>query len=261
VAALAVTAPACNIKENRDDCPCDLSIRSMDVPVRLKMSGIRTDIVGEGGQRVLLDTISSSDFGADDRFHASVPRGKVSVSGVSGAEMYECVRDGLILQVRTGEEADSVFAHVGYVDCHGERAVDTLQMHKQWCGLTLHITGTERWQPYTAVINGNWCGFLTSDLSPIEGDFICEPRSKGVGVFEARIPRQGDDDLTFTITKSESDTVLCSYEIGTIMAEAGYDWSRTDLDDILINIDRATGEISVELTPWYPGKDYGNITI
>lgn len=243
------------------DCPCELTLRSVNVPTRLKTSGIKTDIIGEDGSSLFLDTISEEDFGQQDQFITKVPKGKVCVSGVTGAERYETRSGGTVLSVITGNQADSVFAHIGFVNCRGERAVDTLELHKQWCGLTLVMTGMELLDSCSVTLHGNSNGFCITDLSPREGEFYCAPTVKAKGIYTAMIPRQGDDGLRISFTEVESGEQICEYEIGELMADAGFDWNRTDLDDILINIDRAEGKIEVKILQWYNGTDYGDITI
>ena len=135
-AVLLAGAAACSVREDRLDCPCELTLRSVNVPTRLKTSGIKTDIIGEDGSSLFLDTISEEDFGQQDQFITKVPKGKVCVSGVTGAERYETRSGGTVLSVITGNQADSVFAHIGFVNCRGERAVDTTASASRTC---LHV--------------------------------------------------------------------------------------------------------------------------
>jgi len=262
---LILMAASCSVKEDRIDCPCFLTLDFSEVPDAMKSSGVWVNIVHEDGTCLLQESISKEMYKFPEQYIAEVRKGNVSVSAAYGKIRSRVSSDNRILTLESGQEADSLFAHTRYVDCRGESAIDSVRLHKQWCNMTIRLQGTEFWTSYAFEVDSGWNGINLSDLSAVSGNFECIPRRTSADSYEIRLPRQGDNDMSLLVLDDHGDgtrgDVIYEYPIGQMINSSGYNWYNLDLDDLIITIDYARSEVTVEICPWSSGIDFGDITI
>jgi len=245
-----LTAPSitcCSIKEDRQECPCQLTIILDKVPERImnKTDGLWMNISTEGKGMAMDRPLTGSDYSEPEWFETDVQKGLVSVICSSNKA----------LEVPYGSECDSIFAYSDKVRCYEDIARDTVLLKKQWCTATIVLEEAEASQSYFFEVTGKWTGMSGSGLEPIPGAFYAIPRRLSADTFQIRLPRQGDDTLDMTMNG------LYKYALGKLLAGAGYDWSAPNLDDITIIINYARAEIQVTISPWEDGADLGDLEI
>lgn len=259
---LALVMPSC-VKEDRRECPCYLTEVFERLPegMRKPNSGLWLQVRSQDGAIVKQETVSPADYPAPDWLLVKVPKGYVSVAAANGRAHYRTSEDGRTLMLSSGVEADSLWAHASRVDCRDESAVDTVILHKQWCTLTIKLEGVEVWKPYKFQVTGGWCGMDTGDLSAVAGEFSAYPRRIATDRYEVRIPRQADNNLRLKLYEDGEDEPVYDYPMGQLMYGSGYDWYRRDLDDLMVTVDYARAEVTVNIAPWDRGQEFGEIVI
>jgi len=257
--ALVVTLSSCTrIKEDRSDCPCILTLEFSQVPQRVKDQGIMVYVTDRDGNLVVDQTFTSEDYDkGSESVSVKVPKGDVQIAALGGWSAITSSANSMSVNLPSGNEADSLFLHTRKMACLGETALDRVDVHKQWCTLTLVIEGVSPGFDYDYALSGNWSGLALSDFSPIAGDFLCKARQIDYGILQVRIPRQGDSSLTLglsqTETRGDGSTSNCSIPIGEMVSQTGYDWSKTDLEDLTITIDYSLQSGTFTVVGWTDG--------
>ena len=246
--SLALTLPACSVKEDRDDCPCLLTVDTSQTVEGSTMLNITHASLGTVAREELPDGTSS--------FSTEVPRGSVYVSAFSNPDDWVFSTDGMTISLPEGTEPGRIYAHSDLVDCSGEEAWDGVLMYKQWCTIEIMLEDPTAWEDCSFSIEGSWSGFSLSDFSAVSGAFNCQMRRVSDYFVEARVTRQGDDGLILRV--SPDDRTIA---IGEAIANAGYDWSMVSLNDINISLSDTELGVSVEVVDWEDGQDGGDPTI
>ena len=262
-ASLLLTAAAsCSIKEERVECPCILSVfPDKSVSERVYMSVLNSFQVSDlaDGRSYYDNGIVSEGFPGGTPLKVAVPKSVVSVHGVFGSGGIKGTGD--VLRIREGSQADSVFIYDnGMIDCTGETARDTLKLAKQWCSMRISFKKDEHFHVSTCSLEGAWDGFNTKTLRATKGSFHFDAEHLRDNSFAARLPRQGDNSLTLRI-EYEEPGITVEYPLGELIAEARYDWSKANLDDLVVFIDRAEVKVEVVVPGWDKGTDYGDVEI
>ena len=198
-------------------------------------------------------------------YSTQVPRKMFQNFTIAGKRNYELSSDGDRLTLPKGCEADSLFIHTSMVDCKGDSALDTILLHKQWCTMNVTINNARQDRRYVVTLDGNWAATKIGAPNAIEGEFQCRARAISDGLYQVRIPRQGDNSLTFTLEEYALDGSISSrilrFPIGVAIQTSGFDWGRLDLDDIDVIVDYASCTILADILPWYNGEYYGDLVL
>ena len=238
---LLLAATGCSIKEERSECPCWLDVFFEEFPEEgLVLSAWN-------GSRLFQDEIAGEDF--SDFYEKEVKKGLVSLSA------YRCKdslteKDGSLV-IPIGSQADSLYAHLSWVECYGEFACDTVRLHKQFA--TVHLTlenSSGQAYPYWVEVVGNINGMNTRTLSPAEGEFDFIPELSENQDCSFRLPRQKDGSLSLLIYKKEDNSFVDCLALGELICASGYDWAAEDLSDIDITIDFAKVGIQISIRGW-----------
>ena len=234
---------ACSVKEERGDCPCLLNVHVLvperdSLPAAFTLAAGRTDgtsyyaggyIHKEGSRNVSL----------------SVRKGIYYLGACTGSVAGGL--DGPLLQLPPGRDAEHLFSGTDSVDCRGEKAADTLLLHKQFCRLKVIFKETGPAWIRHAKIEGHFNGLDLFHNEPVHGSFSCDMTPENPGVFSLCIPRQGDDGLQLSAT---GDFPGATWPLGEFLASARYNWRKEDLDDAVVTIDLSGIEVSIEIIPW-----------
>lgn len=252
---------SCSIKEDRDNCPCRLSIypdSRLDgieykrMPNTFHIADKRT------GAGYFEGNIEPDDFTGSKPYEIRIPKSSVMLSSVFG--MRRMRSEGKVLRIEEGRQADSVFVYQSTIDCTSEKAADTLQLAKQWCTIRISFNYEESADVCKCEFLGEWNGFMTNTLEAVKGSFHFDAEAVGKDSYMARVPRQGDDSLILSVTYGENGFQR-QYPIGEYIQEVNYNWSKSDLDDIVILIERARVQVFIVTEGWEKGHDYGEIEI
>lgn len=242
--SLVIIVPAfltsCSIKEVRGPCPCwlQVDVSSCNGSDKLLVSAWNPD-------KVFATKINVSDY--PDCYEKSVPKGEIAVSAIRGMKASSLTGHDLL--VKSGNEADSIWAFASYVLALDESLRVKTALHKQFATVHLSIAkDASGGFPYKLRVNSNIAGFDVRDLSPVSGEFICSPQELAAGNFVFRLFRQKDD--SFTVGLIKGGVSIGDLPVGEYVAKAGYDWSAEDLEDIYIGIDYIQSKATVSVEDW-----------
>lgn len=253
--ALAV-GNGCSIKEDRSLCPCSLILDFSEVDLSYEgmteiritapdgflyydgnaVSGIYYDMAGEEAVPV---------------YGAEVPKSMVAVSVTRGVSGLVSGDGGVVIPL--GYECPPVFMHHSVLDAVAERREDRVFLHKDYCRVGIRMLSGDGSYPFRMTVEGNVNGFYP-DRTVSRGDFSYSFSLDAEGMAEVRVPRQTDNSLVLVI--SDGDTVLREFALGEFIAEAGYDWTADNLEDIDVSIDYAHSDIAVEVEEWSGSFEY-----
>lgn len=213
------------VKEDRDLCPCNLTIDVAGAPgdVRLLLEGPSFSI----------DTVVTGDTSVTCR----VPRPDVRITAVSGA-----VWDGGV-SIEEGEECPPLYLGVRRVGTDSEEASCASPLHKAYCLVEMQFKCPAGWKPMPVVVTGKVCGY-GRDGNPAEGVFRCSAEPGASGLCSFRIPRQRDASLMLTLGSG------WTFALGEYLLQSGYDWGEADLRDVSLDIDISLTDITFRTAGW-----------
>ena len=242
---------SCSIKEDRDGCPCWMTVDLSDVAESSwKSPEVQSNIEHQDvikspesrsnvAENVLLRLRGNSDEDAVEyeyqmteairadagTLEYEVPRGAVGVSAVAlGREIPGQARyHGDEIRIPVGEQMDSLYGFFKMYHTRCESVLCDVDLHKEFCTVSFTL-GTDGYtSPYDIEVWGNVAGVSAWDLMPVKGEFRYAPLQKN-GVYQVRVPRQVDNSLE-----------LVMLEIPDLV---GYDGERTEDDAERVVVDR-----------------------
>ena len=245
LAAILAACAACTVKEDRNICPCSLTVSFSDPDA----SG-PVELLGWDSETVFRDQVLIEDCRPE--WTKSVRKGVFILSackGIAGSS----VPMGHIIRIPTNCQADSLYAYFEKVEATGDWVHANVIFRKQFATVFLDIRQSDETIPTCRFqVEGNTCGFDVLDFSPLAGPFLFEPVPvTGETVVSFRIPRQADDSLMVTICPEDSPDV--SFPLGEYIRQLGYDWKSEDLQDIYLSIDLARGVVDLRVADWEEG--------
>ena len=235
VLAVAVTLHSCSIKEDREVCPCWLTIQT--VPGGGSQSEVcwslwASDAVRQG----VLDVLG------DPSCTVEVPRETIRLVAVSGAEGLFSAELGLMTE--EGEQYPPVYYYSSVLDSRCESLRDTILLHKNHVCINIqdgNSTGSFRYR-----IVGNVCGF-GPDGQILPGPFSSQAE-QSAGSFICRVPRQADGSLRLDVYQGSQLTR--SFPLGEIIEMSGFDWTAEDLEDIDLTLYYTATEVTFTVNGW-----------
>lgn len=251
LAACTFLLAGCSVKEDRDDCPCLLTI---DTGQAVE-GDMLISLVHES-----LGVVCQEEVGSGaGTFSTAVPKGTVFVTAFSGNDGWEISDDGLYITLPKGQESGCIYAHSELVDCYDDTAEDIVRMQKQWCTLSIVLDSPGNWDACTFSLEGSWSGFSLENFSAMEGAFSCPMRVSSEGTIQARITRQGDSSLIIRIREEGQADRLRA--VGKAIAAAGFDWDSASLDDLTVQLSDCAVEVDLSASDWENGNINENPTI
>jgi hypothetical protein len=265
ILAALLAACSCSIREEREGCPCILTITSDRESVWHYTIPPEESVYRQGIPYPVNLKISMGGYIAYDNpgaFPSTQEEEKIEIVKGQALVTYHTTlvnavenRDGIT--IAKGQQWDRLFIGRDKVFCEGETARDTLHFRKEHCIIWLHMAGMPAGDgcPFSSLITGNVIGIEPETLSPVKGEFQCIPERLETFVFQAVVPRQTDDSLSLELTDDSGRTH--TYDIGKSIADAGYDWGKEDLDNLTLTVEYGIPGISVTVLPWeeYPVPD------
>ena len=243
VLAMAL-AISCSIKENRTDCPCILVLDFSKIDTALVKS---LDVMATyEGNMVFRDRVSVRDFEAE--FIRDVPHGDVRLNVWCIGD--ERIGDEQGVVIPYGCECPVLYMRSFLADTRGESCRETVQVHKNFCRLTVLVKGVDK-PLYSITFKGNVDGYSLDGL-PSEGDFACVAYPGENGNLQAGLPRQVDSSLILEV--DDGTTVLKTCALGDHIINGGYDWSAEELEDLTVTLDYQITYIKVVISGW--DKEY-----
>ena len=252
---------SCSIKEDRDRCPCWMTVDLSDVAEsRWKSPEVQSNIEHQDvtkspesrsnvAENVLLRLRGNSDEDAVEyeyqmteavsadagTLEYEVPRGSVGVSAVAlGKDFSTPLRSarndrlqsgnyGDEIRIPVGEQMDSLYGFFKMYHTRCESVLCDVALHKEFCTVSFTLGKDGYTSPYDIEVWGNVAGVSAWDLIPVQGEFRYAPMQKN-GVYQIRVPRQVDNSLELVMLE--------------IPGQAGYGGERAEDDGERVVVDR-----------------------
>ena len=249
LAAALLGAASCSIKEDRTPCPCWLSIDFSRCSQKTVTVSAWTD------SELFNDRIAVQDYPDAESYEKTVPKGYVSTSVISGER--EMKRSGAHLTIPLGHDADSIYAHAASVECLGEFAKDTAELHKQFARVFMNVEVPQgHAYPYTFSAVSDVCGMDMRDLSPVDGEFKVDLQLDKDNICMFCLLRQKEDGGSLRLLIQDRGEIIETIPLAQWIEKMGYSWIRKDLEDIYIGVDYAKAEVSISVNGWDDGYSF-----
>ena len=236
-----MSAAGC-IKEDRNECPCRLTLNLDGVWVEGKDS--LELYVTSKDETVYSVKLDSSDISSN--LMIDVPRTSLKLMAWCGKEGM-ARHSGLVIPL--GKQCPKVYLYTADVDAQGETCCETVVMRKNHCVLSVLFKQDDAGDPILS-LSGNVCGYDESG-EPVVGDFyseIIEDTAANVTCPQVVVPRQCGGEMTLHVDDGAGK--VRSFPLAEYIKSAGYDWSVPDLPDMIVTIDYVLTTLSLEVLGW-----------
>lgn len=266
---------SCSIKEDRDGCPCWMTVDLSDVAEsRWNSPEVQSSIEHRDvtkslksrsnvAENVLLRLRGNSDEDAinyeyqvteevkvsSGALEYEVPRGAVGVSAVAlGREIPgQAGYDGDEIRIPVGEQMDSLYGFFKMYHTRCESVLCDVELHKEFCTVSFTLGEEGYSSPYDIEVWGNVAGVSAWDLMPVKGEFRYAPVQRN-GVYQVRVPRQEDNSLEMVML--DDDDIVDRLPLGEYIARGGYDWTAEDLADVNVALDLEMQLVMITVSGW-----------
>lgn len=219
---------SCSVKEDRNGCPCLLSIAFENMPP----GPVDYDLRGLDGSELAQGTVMR-----DTTLAFQVPRNGVRLTAASG------VTGGSGFHIPYGSECPPVYMYCNSVDTGHEYVLVKPVLHKGYCVLNLILDGPPGdGKPLGVAVRGSVNG-AGADSRPTYGEFRCNVSG------HCLIPRQNPSDMLWLDIVME-DSIVRTFALGTYLRNAGYDWTEPDLADISIELSLSVTTLRMSTNDW-----------
>lgn len=247
-----ISFASCSVKEIRHGCPCILSIDLTDIP---KENGNIMLLVNNAAERY--DSYINPMEDDSGIVRIAVDKGTnhiICAQGLTSARVY----DGRNVIIPLGEESSYVSLATDEVECKGESQYYKPVLHKEWAKLTIcYDLGSLSEYPYLFIIDGNIRGIDLRTGKSLYGNFSCVAKASPDTKKEASVslPRQDKKKpgLRLSLVSKEDYSVWKEYDLSKIIVDTGFDWEKTDLDDIKIHLDYSGLLSGITVIDWQTG--------
>ena len=275
---------SCSIKEDRDRCPCWMTVDLSDVAESRwespeKQSNIEHQDVTKSlksrsnvAENILLRLRGNSDEDAINyeyqvteavradagALEYEVPRGAVGVSAVAlGREIPgRAGYAGDEIRIHVGEQMDSLYGFFKMYHTRCESVLCDVDLHKEFCTVSFTLGKDGYTSPYDIEVWGNVAGVSAWNLLPVQGDFRYAPVQKN-GMYQVRVPRQEDNSLELVMLEMPDQVghdgervVGDRLPLGEYIARSGYDWTAEDLADVNVALDLEMQQVMITVSGW-----------
>ena len=228
---------SCSIKEDRDECPCWMTV---EMPDRVGHDGsvvLRLHDNYDEGAMDYAYKVSESIKADVGILEYEVPRGSVGVSVVNSAR----------LAVPVGEQMDSLYGFFKMYHTRCESVRSEVKLHKEFCTVSFTLVDEHYESPYDIEVRGNVSGVSPWDLVPVNGAFKYAPVAEE-GVYQVRVPRQVDASLEMVLLSNQE--IVSRLPLGEYIIRSGYDWAATDLSDVSVALDLEMQQVMITVSGW-----------
>ena len=250
--AAAVLSCACTVKEERSGCPCLLNL-VFDEVIDSGRFDEAVATVGPSPEIMIDQEVVAMEECLESGYEVSVPRRTMKTSVVCGCgeDLFNAV------YVRAG--SSEVMAFSGEVECRDDREDVLVDLHKQYCCLTLILEGfsVDDELPFEIRLSAPTDGIGLYDLKPCGAPFSVTVS----GELTVNVPRQ-DPGAVITLGLYDRDgELIFESDISEKLRKVGYDWTATDLADAVVVLDYARLDCNIEVLPWDDNGQYRQIDI
>ena len=270
--AVMLLLSSCFVKEDRDECPCWMTV---EMPDRVRHDGSVVLRVRGNSDEDAVDyayKVSESIKADVGILEYEVPRGSVGVSvvalgneipGRAGYDEKAAGHDGDQIRIPVGEQMDSLYGFFKMYHTRCESIRCDVELHKEFCTVSFTLVDEHYESPYDIEVRGNVSGVSSWDLAPMNGVFKYAPVAEE-GVYRVRVPRQVDASLELVMlempgqaghdgVRTEDDgerAVVNRLPLGEYIIRSGYDWAAKDLSDVSVVLDLEKQQVMVTVSGW-----------
>ena len=250
----AALLSSCTIKEDRTECPSYLTLYYDNV---IHMHDFSKALVTVFASEVVVqenvDIIPLEGVGNE----YAVPRRENIAMCAVGHENLWWKHDSLT--VPTGLDWGRVFLDSQSVDCSGDLAHASFDVHKEYCQVNFILVGLNDTStyPFDIRVRANCNGIRMRDRRPLHGAFTTYAQPENTAeLFRVRVPRQEANEMTMDLLHKrpdhdyKEDDLLMTIDLGRALSIVGYNWGKEDLDDLYVTVDFVLGTYSVRIVPW-----------
>lgn len=259
LSVLLAGASSC-IKEDRDDCPCYLSVAHEGFDWNGYKGGL--GIYAYGFTGLCFDETFAMDELVNDEASIGVRRGLVDVVCAGGVKnMYSGLDH--VLRIPLGKECDNLYLVYDRVDANRERAYIDGRLTKQYANVRVSFNATDDFRgSYAVKVRSNTDAVDMMSMEPMRGRYEFVPSNWMRDVFSFNLPRQVDNSTTLELWGCDSQItadgyipeefkLLSTFKIGRyIVEEIGYDWSEDSLKDIEMTLDFSQTSQTITVEDW-----------
>ena len=252
---LGLSVISCSVKEDRQFCPCLLTIdftKARDeryVPASAWDNGLIVEVFSMGQivckEIYRLENVSNLETLQVDRGDVTV----VCIAGLDRASM--SMKD---ISTPSGNQSDHLYVFSEAVSCREETAFVYADMYKQYTDVHVREALND---PDQRISFDGFSLIARSRSNPLDIIF----RKASEGVFECELDRQEDGYLGFSMPRQHDRSVTIEMyrpdgsRAGVIplaqkMTEAGYDWDAISLGDVYVTVDMAALRFYVSVEGW-----------
>ena len=226
---------SCSIKEDREICPCYLTVVRPDSEAGLQGEVFWYLAAGDYSLRGKIEE------GEREVCDIEVPREVLRLIAVSGITGGMSINGEL--RIGEGNDCPPVYYYKTDLDARCNSLRDTIHLHKNYCNV---IIQGDISTDFTYILAGPSCGFdLEGNI--LQGSFCASFKEEG-GRHGCRIPRQADASLRLDVYQGAE--MARSFPIGEIIVQSGYDWTAEDLEDIEITLDYTGTQVTFTVNGW-----------
>ena len=257
-----LAAASCSVLEDRDPCPCRLSLTVSGPGGQQERSAPIVLSVQEPDRSLLRrEGLPLSVFDRQTPYRIEVPkRQQLAVSGVFGLSG-NLAPDAREIRIPEGHAADSLWFFSERVDTQRETLDLPVRLRKEYAGIEIAfaeaIDNPEGTFPYFIRLRGESSGLDLFSGAPLHGAFSCRPRELAPGVYQSTLPRQRPtDSLVLELWpresgKAEDEGPADRISLDAFIAETrGFSWQDEDLKDLEILIDYARAQLQIIVRDW-----------
>lgn len=235
----------CSVKENRNECPCLLTLDFSQTDTSAIPSAL---ICLDDGVISNEYTLLAAEFMPEADFRVS--KGIMDVIIHSGLDKDADLQEGI--RIPYGEDSPCLYSYSSKVDATGETARENVRFRKNHCRLTLNFKNASQ-NSFALCLKGNVAGYDQSGM-PVDGDFSYEMPVDEDGGYCAVLPRQKDASLMLEI--DDGTEVLKRFALGEYLVGGGYDWTEDDLEDVKVVIDWSMTAVTLIVQGWDWVREY-----
>lgn len=241
LAMTALLSAGCSVKEDRNDCPCHLTLDFSETDTLMIPS---VDIIVCDGADAVFNRkdVAAREFIPE--YFVEVPLTSTSLNVYSGAE--DMVAYDGELRIPSGKDCPKVYAFASLLDDLEESEDIKVHLRKEHCVMKIQILDGYDFD-WEMKIKGGICGYGQNG-QPLKGIFEAVPEKQVSGNYEVVVPRQTDSSLMMEI--DDGTDVLKHFAIGEYVSSVGYDWNSPDLEDITVVLDWSLTTIRCTVQVW-----------
>lgn len=253
---LAMTLPSCRawILEDRTVCPSFVFFDVQDANGLARTRDIVVEVktLPEGAE-LARDTVALGTL--DSRsYHLEVSKSShVVASGITGVRI--AAKEGSQWTVPVGSQWEPVYIFNSEADATGEETHIPVVFTKEHSQVTVRFHSDDGLFPYYVVAKSGTCGMDASTGKPVKGIFRYTPAEGNPGEFSFIVPRQADYGLSLEMwaksgvsaEEGKVDEILLWSALERVPR---FDWSLTNLPDIIVDIDYVRSQLTLTVNDW-----------